>query len=255
MKIGETILKLREVKQMSQEEFAQYYHVTRQTISNWEKEKNYPDLQTLVQISDESGISLDSMLKDNFSMVQEIDKKVRHLKWFKIGTAIVLVIVFFIASYIGIQKGQQNRLIQTYKSNLEEIGFEKEGDHYCLTDSDFKYEVYMFDRPEIWKANQKMSEREKFIVATLIENDTDLKDNWDITIRKTKDFTTLSLSKRNYIANDNSPQIKEYSLDKNGQIKYEEKMDAADFEIYDQLKDQIASGVKKLNEMYSNLYE
>ena len=48
MKIGETILKLREEKKMSQEEFAQYYHVTRQTISNWEKEKNYPDLQTLV---------------------------------------------------------------------------------------------------------------------------------------------------------------------------------------------------------------
>lgn len=54
MKIGETILKLREEKKMSQEEFAQYYHVTRQTISNWEKEKNYPDLQTLVKISDES---------------------------------------------------------------------------------------------------------------------------------------------------------------------------------------------------------
>ena len=39
MKIGETILKLREEKKMSQEEFAQYYHVTRQTISNWEKGK------------------------------------------------------------------------------------------------------------------------------------------------------------------------------------------------------------------------
>lgn len=255
MKIGETILKLREAKQMSQEEFAQYYHVTRQTISNWEKEKNYPDLQTLVQISDESGISLDSMIKDNFSMVQEIDKKVRHLKWFKIGTAIVLGIAFLIASYIGIQKEQQNHLIQTYKSNLEEIGFEKEGDNYCLTDSDFKYEVYMFDRPDIWKTNQKMSEREKFIVATLIENDTDLKDNLDITIRKTKGFTTLSLSKRNYMANNNSPQINEYSLDKNGQIKHKEKMDAADSEIYDQLKDKITSGVKKLNKMYSDLYE
>lgn len=255
MKIGETILKLREAKQMSQEEFAQHYHVTRQTISNWEKEKNYPDLQTLVRISDESGISLDSMIKDNFSMVQEIDKKVRHLKWFKIGTAIVLVIVFFISSYIAIQKRQQNRLIQTYKSNLEEIGFEQEGDNYYLTDSDFKYEVYMFDRPDIWKLNQKMSEREKFIVATLVEKDNNLKDNLEVTIRKTKDFITLSLSKRNYMANDNSLKINEYSLDKNGQIKHQEKMDAADSEIYDQLKDKIASGVKKLNEMYSNLYE
>lgn len=45
MKIGETILRLREEKKMSQEEFAQYFHVTRQTISNWEKEKSFPDLQ------------------------------------------------------------------------------------------------------------------------------------------------------------------------------------------------------------------
>lgn len=44
------------------------------------------------------------MLKGNFPMVREIDKIVRHLKWFKIGTATVLVIIFFIASYIGIQK-------------------------------------------------------------------------------------------------------------------------------------------------------
>lgn len=188
-------------------------------------------------------------------MVQEIDKKVRHLKWFKIGTAIVLVLVFFLASYIGIHKGQQNRLIQTYKSKLEEIGFEKEGDNYSLTDSDFKYEVYMFGRPEIWKSNQKMSEREKFIVAILMENDTDLEGNLDITIRKTKDFTTLYLSKRNTMANDNSPQIHEYSLDENGQIKYQEKMDVADSEIYDQFKEKIAGGVKKLNEMYSELYE
>ena len=117
MKIGETILKLREEKKMSQEEFAQYYHVTRQTISNWEKEKNYPDLQTLVKISDESGVSLDCMIKDNFAMVQEIDKKVRHLKRFKIGTAIVFAIVLFVLSYIGIQSSKQKYLIHTYDQN------------------------------------------------------------------------------------------------------------------------------------------
>ncbi len=59
---------------MSQEEFAQRYHVTRQTISNWENEKNYPDLETLVKISEDSGISIDYMLKDNIEIVQSIDK-------------------------------------------------------------------------------------------------------------------------------------------------------------------------------------
>lgn len=62
---------------MSQEEFAQRYHVTRQTISNWENEKNYPDLETLVKISEDSGISIDYMLKDNIEIVQSIDKKLK----------------------------------------------------------------------------------------------------------------------------------------------------------------------------------
>lgn len=53
----------------------------------------------------------------------------------------------------------------------------------------------MFDRPDIWKLNQKMSEREKFIVATLIENDIDLRDNLDITIRKTKDLQLFYFQK------------------------------------------------------------
>ena len=255
MKIGETILKLREEKKMSQEEFAQNYHVTRQTISNWEKEKNYPDLQTLVKISDESGVPLDSMLKDNFSMVQELDKKVRHLKIFKIGTIVVLAIVILVSAYIGIQNGKQDHLVRTYEDKLEELGFEQEGNNYCLTDSDFKYDIYMFDRPSIWKWNQEMSDREKFIVATLLVKNSDLEENPGITIRKTGDFITLYISRENHLADDGSTKPKEYSLDRNGQIKHKEKMEADDYEVYAKLKEEIENGVKKLNEMYSNIYE
>ena len=48
MKLGQTILDIRKERKMTQEEFAQIFHVTRQTVSNWEKEKNYPDLETLI---------------------------------------------------------------------------------------------------------------------------------------------------------------------------------------------------------------
>ena len=93
MRIGETILKLREEKKMSQEEFAEYFHVTRQTISNWEKAKSFPDLQTLVKISDMAGVSVDAMLRDNFEIVEQIDKKIKHLKFFKIATALIAVTI------------------------------------------------------------------------------------------------------------------------------------------------------------------
>ena len=61
MSIGKTILNVRKEKGMSQEEFGELFHVTRQTVSNWENEKNYPDLNTLVTMSDMFEISLDKL--------------------------------------------------------------------------------------------------------------------------------------------------------------------------------------------------
>lgn len=255
MKIGETIVKLREEKNMSQEEFAQYYHVTRQTISNWENEKNYPDLQTLVKISEESGITIDSMLKENLPMVQEIDKKVKQLKIFKIGTVILIVIAILIASYMGIQKSRQTKIIEIYENKLEEIGFEQEGNNYSFMDANFRYDVYIFDKPTIWQWNQDMPDEEKFIVATLLSEDNDAEENLNVTIRKTKEFTTLQFEKESYMLNGKSSKPVEYSLDKNGQIKHKEKMNDDDREVYEQFAGEIEDGTKKLNKMYSNLYE
>ena len=68
MSIGKTILNVRKEKGMSQEEFGELFHVTRQTVSNWENEKNYPDLNTLVTMSDMFEISLDKLLKEDKQM-------------------------------------------------------------------------------------------------------------------------------------------------------------------------------------------
>ena len=62
MSIGKQILELRQKRNMTQAEFAELFHVTRQTISNWENEKSYPDLQILVDMSNIFSISLDQLL-------------------------------------------------------------------------------------------------------------------------------------------------------------------------------------------------
>ena len=59
MRVGDQIFKIRKEKGMTQEEFSKLFNVTRQTVSNWENNKSYPDLQTLVNISDRFDISLD----------------------------------------------------------------------------------------------------------------------------------------------------------------------------------------------------
>ena len=43
--IGNQILNIRKENQLTQEEFGKLFHVTRQTVLNWENGKSYPELQ------------------------------------------------------------------------------------------------------------------------------------------------------------------------------------------------------------------
>lgn len=107
------------------------------------------------------------------------------------------------------------------ESSLKELGFEKNGNNYCLEDVDFRYDIYLFDKPAIWKWNQELDSSEKFVVGTYTQNDSDLLETKkvEMTIRKTEQFTTLNISKGDYTVDGVSPQISEYTLDKNGEIK------------------------------------
>jgi transcriptional regulator with XRE-family HTH domain len=77
MQLGKTIVNIRKENNLTQEDFAKRFNVTRQTVSNWENEKSYPDLITLIKISDEFGYSLDSMLKENTDMVEEMNNNLK----------------------------------------------------------------------------------------------------------------------------------------------------------------------------------
>ena len=75
MNIGNQVLNIRKENQLTQEEFGKLFHVTRQTVSNWENGKSYPELQILVSISNQFDISLATLLKEDLKMVQSIDKE------------------------------------------------------------------------------------------------------------------------------------------------------------------------------------
>lgn len=75
MNIGKEISNIRKGQKLTQEEFGRLFHVTRQTVSNWENEKSYPDLQILIDISDRFEISLDTLLKGDPKMVKTIDRE------------------------------------------------------------------------------------------------------------------------------------------------------------------------------------
>ena len=52
MELGKQIKKHRQEVQLSQEKLADRVYVSRQTISNWENDKSYPDVNSLVLLSE-----------------------------------------------------------------------------------------------------------------------------------------------------------------------------------------------------------
>jgi len=67
MEISKQIKKYRLEMEVSQEELAERIFVSRQTVSNWENEKNYPDLKSLLLLSSLFGVSLDILVKGELS--------------------------------------------------------------------------------------------------------------------------------------------------------------------------------------------
>ena len=64
MDIGSKLFESRRAAGLTQEQAAEALNVSRQTLSNWENNKTYPDLLKSMEISDLYGISLDVLLKD-----------------------------------------------------------------------------------------------------------------------------------------------------------------------------------------------
>lgn len=71
MKISAQIKKYRTGMNLSQEELAEKLYVSRQTISNWETGKNYPDIHSLLLLSTLFQVSLDELIKGDIEVMKE----------------------------------------------------------------------------------------------------------------------------------------------------------------------------------------
>ena len=74
MEIGKKLKDARIKSGMTQEAVAEEIQVSRQTISNWENEKSYPDIVSVIHLSDLYCISLDELLKGDTAMLKHLDE-------------------------------------------------------------------------------------------------------------------------------------------------------------------------------------
>lgn len=107
MELCKTIKRLRTEKGWSQETLAEKAYVSRQTISNWENEKNYPDVHSLLILSDLFGVSLDELIKgDVETMKNTIHNKdasaLKRAQWCGvIGLILLMAVVTPIYEHFG----------------------------------------------------------------------------------------------------------------------------------------------------------
>lgn len=138
MTLGSNIQKIRKEAQMSQEDFAEMFQVSRQTISNWENSKSYPDLETIVKISDSFNISLDILLKEDLVMVKTFDNEIKSTKKYaRALTAIAAVFVVLVIGFViysGVYFNTKSRLEGNFAEQLKENNFYKNRDGYYSMD-------------------------------------------------------------------------------------------------------------------------
>lgn len=77
MNIGNQIKFFRQRDHLSQEELAAKLYVSRQTISNWENDKSYPDIHNLLMLSSLFQVSLDNLVKGDIEIMECTSSKVR----------------------------------------------------------------------------------------------------------------------------------------------------------------------------------
>ncbi|CBL90712.1 MULTISPECIES: helix-turn-helix domain-containing protein [Leuconostoc] len=70
MELGKQIKNYRTTFNYSQEQLAEKTFVSRQTISNWETNKSYPDIQSLLLLSSVFGTSLDELVKGDLQVMK-----------------------------------------------------------------------------------------------------------------------------------------------------------------------------------------
>ncbi|MGF0032660.1 helix-turn-helix domain-containing protein [Bariatricus sp. SGI.154] len=155
MELGKQIKRYRKERSLSQDVLAEKVYVSRQTISNWENDKSYPDVKSLVLLSEVFDVSLDQLIKGDVKMMKEqINKEDQegfgHLSWIftvmLLATMLTPVPLVHFLSYVGVgiwlvifgvamytaglvEKAKKRYDIQTYReilafmegTNLDEI--------------------------------------------------------------------------------------------------------------------------------------
>ena len=100
MELGKQIKMHRQEAELSQEELANRVYVSRQTISNWENDKSYLDVNSLVLLSEIFQISLDKLIKGDIGAMKEVIQKEEIEKMNRYGRIYTIMLIATVVSVV-----------------------------------------------------------------------------------------------------------------------------------------------------------
>lgn len=109
MEIGKQIKKYRTEMKFSQEELSERIFVSRQTISNWENNKNYPDVKSLLLLSSLFNVSLDILIKGDLEEMKEQIKKEDIDKFKRDGNIFTILFILTMVSVVPLMKFMEKK--------------------------------------------------------------------------------------------------------------------------------------------------
>ena len=98
MEIGNQIKQHRATLNLSQEELAEQIYVTRQTLSNWENGKTYPDVNSLLRLSDVFGVTLDELVKGDIPKMKEQIKQTDIIEFKRASYILTIMYLVMVVS-------------------------------------------------------------------------------------------------------------------------------------------------------------
>ncbi len=104
MELSRQLKTRREEQGLSQDEVAKAIFVSRQTISNWETDKTYPDVQSLLLLSQLYNTSIDELVRGDAARIQQVverdSRKMRLLSYGMIGFSVLAFLFLLVFSLV-----------------------------------------------------------------------------------------------------------------------------------------------------------
>lgn len=100
MELGKQIKTYRQNAKLSQEELANRIYVSRQTISNWENDKSYPDMNSLVLLSEIFKTSIDNLIRGDIDIMKEVINKEEIAKFNHYGRIYSIMLIATVVSAV-----------------------------------------------------------------------------------------------------------------------------------------------------------